>query len=151
MPIEIMFGSPTPPTSSSSEYAGHLQKQLESAYQRVRDKLGHKLDRQKDLYDRKVHGKPYNVGELVWLHSPAMPRGQARKLRRPWTGPFRVVRRISEATYRIENVWTRRQRLVVHFDRCKLCPPDMRLPEPMLTHSQREAREDSTVTSRRKS
>ena len=28
MPIEIMFGSPTPPTSSSSEYAGRLQKQL---------------------------------------------------------------------------------------------------------------------------
>ena len=101
MPIEIMFGSPTPPTSSSSEYAGCLQKQLESAYQRVRDKLGHKLDRQKDQYYRKVHGKSYNVGELVWLHSPATPRGQARKLRRPWTGPFRVVRRISEATYRI--------------------------------------------------
>ena len=127
MPIDIMYGTPTPQALPYAEYAEKLHQDLESAYRQVRVQLGHKLGRQKDLYDRKVHGRPYECGDLVWLHSPAVSRGQSKKLRRPWTGPFRVVKKLSDAVYRIQNVCTPRQRLVVHFDRLKLCPPDIRL------------------------
>ena len=56
------------------------------------------------------------------------PKGQSKKLHHPWTGPFRVVKMLSQSVYRIQNVHNPRQRLVVHFDRFKLCPPDMRIP-----------------------
>ena len=128
MPIDILYGTPTPQVSSPAEYAGRLRQDLELAYHRVRVQLGHKLCRQKDLYDRKVHGRPYECGELVWLYSPVVPRGQSKKLRHPWTGPFRVVRKLSDAVYRIQNTQVPRQRLVVHFDRLKSCPSDIRLP-----------------------
>ena len=128
MPIDILYRTPTPQVSSPAEYAGRLRQDLELAYHRVRVKLGHKLCRQKDLYDRKVHGRPYECGELVWLYSPVVPRGQSKKLRHPWTGPFRVVRKLSDAVYRIQNTQAPRQRLVVHFDRLKSCPSDIRLP-----------------------
>ena len=120
MPVDI-HGTPTPQVSSPAEYAGRLCQDLELAYHRVRVQLGHKLCRQKDLYDRKVHGRPYECGELVWLYSPVVPRGQSKKLRHPWTGPFRVVRKLSDAVYRIQNTQVPRQRLVVHFDCLKLC------------------------------
>ena len=129
MPIDIMYGTPTPQSSTIPEYVSDLRRGLEAAYNRVREQMGHKQDRQKELYDRRVHGKPFELGDLVWLHCPAVPRGKPKKLHRPWTGPFRVVRRLSTATYRIENVRARRQRLVVHFDRLKLCPPNMRMPD----------------------
>ena len=106
----------------------NLRAQLETAYQRVRERMGRKLERQKELYDRKAHGDPYKVGDLVWLHSPAVPRGQAKKLYRPWTGPFRIVRKLSDAVYRVQHTQARRKRLVVHFDRLKPCPPDVRIP-----------------------
>ena len=50
-----------------------------------------------------------------------------KKLHHPWTGPFKVVSRLSDVTYRIQNVQSRRNRLVVHFNRLKACPPHMRL------------------------
>ena len=99
MPVDIMFGTPTPEATSHSEYATQIRQHLEAAYQQVRERLGHKLDRQKELYDKRVHGKPFEAGELVWLHSPAVPHGQSKKLYCPWTGPFHVVRKISDVTY----------------------------------------------------
>ena len=54
MPIDIMYGSPGPEPVTVSEYAYGLRNNLESAYECVRDKMGRALDRQKDIYDRKV-------------------------------------------------------------------------------------------------
>ena len=76
-----------------------------------------------------AHGDPFESGDLVLLHSPAVARGQCRKLHRPWTGPFRIVRRLSDAVYRVRNTQARCQCLVVHFDRLKPCPPSTRIPE----------------------
>ena len=130
MPIDIMYGTPIPEESTLSEYATSLKGSLEAAYKRVRYQMGHKQDR---LYDRRVHGEPFEPDDLVWLHCLAVPRGQSRKLHCPWTGPFRVVRKLSDATYRIQNVRAQRQRLVVHFDRLKPCPSNIRLPDAEIT------------------
>ena len=94
MPIDIIYGNPTPQPSTVPQYVANLRAQLETAYQRVRERMGRNLERQKELYDRKAHGDPYKPGDLVWLHSPAVPRGQAKKLYRPWTSPFRIVRKL---------------------------------------------------------
>ena len=58
-----------------------------------------------------------------------MKRGQHRKLHHPWTGPYQVLKQISEATYRIKQVDGKRQRKVVHFDRLKPCPSNIRVKD----------------------
>ena len=123
MPIDIMYGNPTPQQSRVPQYVTDLCTCLEAAYRQVRERMGHKLERQKNLYDKKVHGDPYEPGDLVWLHSPAVPRGQSKKLHRPWVGPFRVVSKLSDTVYRVQNTMTRRQRTVVHFDCLTPYPP----------------------------
>ena len=80
------------------------------------------------LYDRKTHGRRYECGYLVWLHAPAVPWGQSKKLRSPWTGLFRVVRKLSNAVCSIQIVRAPCQRLFVHFYHLKFCPPDMCFP-----------------------
>ena len=90
------------------------------------DPVGRRLHRPTSI--KKVHYKPKG-GDLVWLRSPVMPCEQSRELHRPWTGQYRVLKKLSEATYRIQHVRDSRQRHVVHFDRLKLCPPDMRVSE----------------------
>ena len=127
MPVDVMFGTPTPQPSTVPQYAADLRASLEAAYRCVRERMGRKLERQKELYDRKAHGVPLEPGDLVWLHNPAVARGQSKKLHRPWTGPYRVVRRLSDAVYRLQHTQARRKRPVVHFDRLKPCPPDVRL------------------------
>ena len=71
------------------------------------------------LLNEKIHGKPYKVGDLVWLHNPAMPRGQARKLYCPWTGPYKVVKILSTVVYWIQDTRGRRRRKIIHFNRLK--------------------------------
>ena len=44
-----------------------------------------------------------------------------------WQGPYEVIKRLSDVTYRIQHTAERRQHQVVHFDRLKPCNPDVRL------------------------
>ncbi len=133
MPLDLMYAQelverdPTP----TLEFAHNLQKNLRDAYDRVRTQMGQKLDRQKALYDEKVHGNPFQENDLVLLHTTVAPKGVGRKLFRPWSGPYRVVKKLSDAVYRIQDTRSSRRRVVVHFDRLKLCPPDVRLPSKM--------------------
>jgi len=62
----------------------------------------------------------------VMLYTSVVPRGRCKKLHCPWSGPFKVLKKISEVTYRIQYREGRKQRLVVHFNRLKLCPQDIR-------------------------
>ena len=136
MPIDVLYGTSTPQGLSPAEYAGRIRQDLELAYHRMRVQLGHKLCRQKDLYDRKVYGRPYECAELVWLHSPVVPRGQPKKLRHPWTGPFRVVRKLSDTVYRIQNTQAPLQRLVVQFDCLKSCSSFSHSPSGLPEHGE---------------
>ena len=40
----------------------------------------------------KRHGKPFQNGNLMMLHSPAVPQGHSKKLHCPWSGPYKVVK-----------------------------------------------------------
>ena len=130
MPIDVMYGTPSAIPTTHSEYAAKLKASLERAYELVREHMGRRLERQTEVYNRKIHGDPFKTGDLVWLHSPAVRRDQSKKLHRPWTGPFKVVGQLSETTYRIQNTRVRRQQLVVHFNRLKLCPQTTHFSSP---------------------
>ena len=87
----------------------------------VRENLGAAAERQKEYYNRRVHGEPYQEGDHVWLHNPAVLRGQSNKFYCPWVGPFKIVKCLSDSVYRIQDTRSRRSRQVVHFDRLKRC------------------------------
>ena len=104
IPADIMFGTNKVSEQSPNEYAANLRSRLCASYNHVRENLrtGHK--QQKEFYDQRVHGEPYKEGDLVWLHSPVVPRGKSKKFHHPWTGPFKVIKCLSEVTYRIQSV-----------------------------------------------
>ena len=123
MPIDITLGISDPESASwtPATYASALRTNLTSAYENVRNKMGSQLDRQKELYDEKTHGEPFHVGQLVWLHSNVVKRGSVKKFHHPWTGPFKIVSRLSDVTYRIQDISRPSHRLIVHFNRLKKC------------------------------
>ena len=49
-------------------------------------------------YDQKAHGKAYEKRNLVWLHNAAVPKGKLKKFHKPWEGPFRVVKKMTDVT-----------------------------------------------------
>ena len=50
------------------------QSLVEASYAAARETLGTKLQRQKEFYNRKVHGDPHKTGDLVMLFSPVVTR-----------------------------------------------------------------------------
>ena len=129
MPLDIIFGNPSNNSQSYSQYTLNLRKALEQAYKLARKNMGTSAYRQKELYDRKVHGEKFQVGQLVWLCNPVVPRGGSRKLHSPWVGPYKIVKCLADTVYRIQDTCRSRKRIVVHFDRLKPCHPDMRIQE----------------------
>ena len=119
LPIDVMFGKTPDPVQEHTEYARELRARLENAFGLVREHTRAAQKRQKDRYDRWASGGRYEVGDRVWLHSPAVPRGQSPKFHRPWTGPFVVIKVLSDVTYRVQSEKPKpgrcRQRFVVHF------------------------------------
>ena len=140
LPIDIAYGTKQPVQLSTGDYASKMKSSLEEAYDEVRTNLNTSHQTQSEFYNKKVHGKPYAVGDLVWLHNPAVPSGQSRKLYHPWTGPLRVQDKISDVDYRIKGVYDQKAAQVVHFNRLKLCPPETRLPQ-----SQPHSRDETII------
>ena len=123
LPVDLMYGIGKPDVVTYGEYATRLKKSIEDAYIRVRENVSKRHECQKQFYDQKCLGDPLEPGDLVWLHSPVVPRGKSRKFHHPWTGPWRITERLSEVTYRIRDCNRKHWQLVVHFDRLKPCAP----------------------------
>ena len=126
LPADVMFG--LPPASAPqqvNQYALDLRTHLETAYQRVRSHMEMQQRRQKALYDKTAKGHPFKVGDLVWLHCPAVPRGKSPKLHCYWQGPYKVVKPLGDVLYLLQHRDSPRKRTVVHFDRLKphVAPP----------------------------
>ena len=52
MPVAIMYGSPIQQETMVPQYVADLQTSLTAAYMHVREQMGAKLDRQKEVYDK---------------------------------------------------------------------------------------------------
>ena len=107
----------------------NLQTSLETKYAYVCSSR-HGTQAVRTKYNAKSQGKPFSVGDMVWLHNPAVPRGKSRKLHRPWTGSFWIVTKLSDSVHRLQHVQYRRRRPVVHFNRLKAYSPNTRFSRP---------------------
>ena len=128
LPVDIMYGScPTEPVLPH-QYVKTLKDTLESAYTKARQHMQATAMRSEELYNRRVHGQEYEVGDLVWLNNPVVPRARSRKLHCPWTGPFIIIKKLLSVVYRIQDKCPgSRKRDVVHFNQLKPCPVNIRM------------------------
>ena len=102
--VDVMYGTPTSTNHSMNEYAATLQKKMDKTLGLARQHLLSKKLRQKELYNRKVHGKPFKKGDYVWLNTPIGRTGPSKKLYHPWAGPYKVIKKLSDTNYRNEQV-----------------------------------------------
>ena len=111
LPIDILYEDSY---QSKGEYATIMQSRLSSAFEKVREHVTKEHQRQKEFY-AKVHGEPYKFGDNVWLHFPPPT----------WTGPYRVIKKVSDVTYCIQHLYGNRKHKLVHFDRLKPCSKEV--------------------------
>lgn len=118
LPIDAMHGR-LELESDLNEFVRARLGIINETHQFIREHQKRAQHRQKDYYDKRSSEGSYEEGDQVWLWSPVVRRGRSAKLHRPWEGPYLVIKKLSDVTYRIQSCRNPRKRLVVHFNRLK--------------------------------
>jgi len=95
----------------------NLKASLNLAYKLVAKANRKAHQNNKRLYDRRAKVRNFEENDLVYLYNPAKKPGLTRKFHKPWTGPFKIVKKISDLNYRIVDQNGKLQ--VVHVNRLK--------------------------------
>lgn len=59
LPVDLMYGIGKPDVVTYSKYTTRLKKSMEEAYCSVRENVSKKHECQKQFYDLKCHGDPF--------------------------------------------------------------------------------------------
>jgi hypothetical protein len=100
----VMNDQQTPKNNSHTEYATELKKRLSKAFECSRETLESSHRTQKHYYDRWARGNVYKEGDLVMWKDQKTRNGRCMKLNKPWTGPWKVIKRLGEVVYRIKYI-----------------------------------------------
>ena len=134
-----------------TDYAQAVQLRLATAHDLARQQLNKAAIRQKRNYDKRLAGKPFTVGDSVWIHNVRRKKGRNAKLDCPWEGPYLVISVLSDVVYRIQKSVKAKPK-VIHADRLKpyLGPPLERwIPkrQTQLSNPREKGRQVSDVNS----
>jgi hypothetical protein len=125
-PATLMYSVPGNGGDSGEvrDYVSDLIEQMRKAHETARARLGSYQETQKRNYDLRLLERSYQVGDVVYVLNPAVPKGKCRKLCEPWRGPGVVVRVVSPWLYRVK---LRSALVTVNHDKLKPCK-DRQLP-----------------------
>jgi len=121
LPLDAMVGQPPEAHYEelpSTEYASSLAEAMVQAHAAVREHVEQQYRYQKKEYDRHVKSQTFQEGQAVWLREYANTPGMSKSLKRPYSGPWIVTNRFSNATYKIQKSKVSRP-MIVHSDRLK--------------------------------
>ncbi|XP_023243879.1 uncharacterized protein LOC111641862 [Centruroides sculpturatus] len=99
-------------------FAAELQLRMANAH-RVAQEHAEQAARERQKQHRRTHKiSTYQVGDRVFLNEIALSPGLKKKLAPRWSGPFRIITKLSPVTFIIENIQTKKT-LHVHANRLK--------------------------------
>ena len=101
-----------------TDYAASLRDVMQEVHEKARRHLKEAGCRQKKNYDRKSTTVKFEEGTFVWLRKRTREKGLTPKLQPRWLGPYLIVTRMSDVTFRVQ-LTPRSHPIVVHADRMK--------------------------------
>ena len=117
-PIDLFVPKPPgDPRLNLGENAKQLNERLYELHTEAQMTRGSEQRRQKEYFNRKVHGEPFKEGDLLWLFEPH--KAKSRQFYLPWPGPLEVLGRTREVTYMICKRGNKEKCQKVHFNRLK--------------------------------
>ena len=102
MPADrVIPHNPLKKRTTRDKYVERLELDMKIAYDVAREMIERNMKTQKRYHDRKAHLSSSKVGDAVWKRCPPPKEIGARKFAARWEGPFFVIDRLDDATYRV--------------------------------------------------
>lgn len=127
IPIDLIYHNHQEWKPDHSLYGKELEERMQAAYRHMRVNIKASIERARINYDGKLHGEPLEPDHLVWLFTPVINPNKGRKHSVYWSGPWRVVEKLSTILFKIrtEGDWNKRKlEIVVSIDRLKRYHPN---------------------------
>ncbi|CAG2245062.1 unnamed protein product [Mytilus edulis] len=98
--------------------AWELKEKLEHSHSFVRGKIKGQMRRQKHYHDLKLSYQNFRKDDEVYVYFPVKKPGMSSKLTSFWKGPFKILDRYGDLTYKFDCGY-RGKPQVIHVDRLK--------------------------------
>ena len=118
VPLDIQFANPNNIKELQSGFAANLRKRMEQAHEIAREHIQTEMRRQKRYHDNKLYWEKFAKGDEVYVFFLRKHVGRSPKFTYYWHGPYVVLEKYSDLTYKVKNKTTGFQK-VVHVDRMK--------------------------------
>ena len=102
LPVDLLTGRPPDDLHTMQDYVSEPRERMQDIYALVRENGLQSSKNMKTRYDRRANISGFEEGTLVWLHQQTRRKGKSPKLQTRWEGPYKVVTRINDVTYRIQ-------------------------------------------------
>jgi len=121
IPMDILLGTFNHKQfKNQQEYAYNLFKTLKDTYNHVEEKLNQTREFAKTKYDKRAKVVQFEPGQFVYVWRPRPPHIK-NKFFNHFYGPYRIIKKITEFTYKID-VGKSRMHDVVPHDLLRLAP-----------------------------
>lgn len=150
LPIEAALCPPTFSYAVADDYKEEAKVRLQEAYTLVNENLQKNQQKQKEHYDDASKETHYTEGDKIWLYTPVTKPGLSAKLTHHWHGPYKVLTKLSDVTYKLQDPDNKSKTLTSHVNRMKsyVNPndrPDDHNDDPDQTPSQLETGDDQEI------
>ena len=98
IPLQVRYANMDIQAWQPKDYRRQVLEGLQNVFQKVHYANDCKRQAQESYQDDKRVDSPYQVGDLVWVYTPAVRSGRVLKLMHPWRGPIRVTELPSPVT-----------------------------------------------------
>ena len=144
-PLDIQYCMPRSIAHiPQNRWAWILKDRMEETHKHVRENVKGAMHRQKKYYDQKLSWQSFQPGDQVFVYFPNVKPGLTTKLACLWRGPFKVIAKITDVTYKI-NCGRKGKPQVIHVDRIRKKYPQ-NLPgeknEQIESHEETVAKDD---------
>ena len=120
LPLDVALTPPKDLSSSIMHHRETIVSKITIAQEVARENIGRAQSQMKEYHDRRAAIPNLNVGDRVWMYTPAVPKGLTKKLRHLWHGPYRIIEKLSAVHFQLATCDNRKVTTKVHANRMKL-------------------------------
>jgi hypothetical protein len=93
LPIDVSFQPQDTNPPDPEDFRTKLISRIEKTRKIARENILRAQEKQRKQYVRKGKSRFFEVGSQVWIFTPIVKKGTARKFAHQWFGPYRIIKK----------------------------------------------------------